>query len=253
MTVTIAADNACAPPSHAHIKWRIARWVRGQIKKVRRSNPLSKPPTRKWEAASSNHPKSSSSLKQTRFRHVQVKATPLKHCCILYSHVVCQCCWRPKPPQKFRKSHWCVPFTATFSKRRKIGALWSERCDAWTFQSITCSISSKIFASKLCQLLQDSTVDTVMTHRHSARNERVGINVVVKCNLSNWSHPHDTEHEWSFMKHHNEWLIIPLWCDDRLIDALLPQRVCCAWRSAMPVQHARASEQAQEDTFPNKN
>ena len=32
-------------------------------------------------------------------------------------------------PQKFRKSHWCVPFTATFSKRRKIGALWSERCD----------------------------------------------------------------------------------------------------------------------------
>ena len=34
-----------------------------------------------------------------------------------------------KLPQKFRKSHWCVPFTATFSKRRKIGALWSERCD----------------------------------------------------------------------------------------------------------------------------
>ena len=31
--------------------------------------------------------------------------------------------------QKFEKSHWCVPFTATFSKRRKIGALWSERCD----------------------------------------------------------------------------------------------------------------------------
>ena len=38
-------------------------------------------------------------------------------------------CWDPKVPQKFRKSHWCVPFTATFSKRRKIGALWSERCD----------------------------------------------------------------------------------------------------------------------------
>ena len=32
-------------------------------------------------------------------------------------------------PQKFRDSHWCVPFTATFSKRRKIGALWSEHCD----------------------------------------------------------------------------------------------------------------------------
>ena len=38
--------------------------------------------------------------------------------------------WGPKSPQKLRKSHWCVPFTATFSKRRKIGALWSERCDA---------------------------------------------------------------------------------------------------------------------------
>ena len=33
-------------------------------------------------------------------------------------------------PQKFRDSHWCVPFTATFSKRRKIGALWSEHCDS---------------------------------------------------------------------------------------------------------------------------
>ena len=33
-------------------------------------------------------------------------------------------------PQKLRNSHCCVPFTATFSKRRKIGSLWSERCDA---------------------------------------------------------------------------------------------------------------------------
>ena len=32
-------------------------------------------------------------------------------------------------PTKIGKSHWCVPFTATFSKRRKIDALWSERCD----------------------------------------------------------------------------------------------------------------------------
>ena len=31
--------------------------------------------------------------------------------------------WGPKAPQKFRKSHCCVPFTATFSKRRKIGAI----------------------------------------------------------------------------------------------------------------------------------
>ena len=45
-------------------------------------------------------------------------------------------CWGPRPPQKFRKSHWCVPFTATFSKRRKIGALWSERCDVLNCQNI---------------------------------------------------------------------------------------------------------------------
>ena len=44
--------------------------------------------------------------------------------------------WGPRPPQKFRKSHWCVPFTATFSKRRKIGALWSERCDVLNCQNI---------------------------------------------------------------------------------------------------------------------
>ena len=34
---------------------------------------------------------------------------------------------------------------------------------------------------------------------------------------------------------------------------MLPQRVCCAWRGAMPVQHARVPEQAQESTPPNKN
>ena len=36
--------------------------------------------------------------------------------------------WRPA---KIRKSHCCVPLAATFSKRRKIGASWSERCDAY--------------------------------------------------------------------------------------------------------------------------
>ena len=34
---------------------------------------------------------------------------------------------------------------------------------------------------------------------------------------------------------------------------LLPQRVCCAWPGAMPVQHARVPEQAQESTPPGKN
>ncbi len=34
---------------------------------------------------------------------------------------------------------------------------------------------------------------------------------------------------------------------------LLPQRVCCPRLCAMPVQHARAPEQAREDTSPEKN
>ena len=34
---------------------------------------------------------------------------------------------------------------------------------------------------------------------------------------------------------------------------LLPQRVCCSQRCAMPVQHAKVSEQAQENTSPGKN
>ena len=34
---------------------------------------------------------------------------------------------------------------------------------------------------------------------------------------------------------------------------LLPRRVCCARRGAMPGQHARGSEQAQETTSPKKN
>ena len=34
---------------------------------------------------------------------------------------------------------------------------------------------------------------------------------------------------------------------------LLPQRVCCSRRCAMPVQHLRAPEQAREDTSPEKN
>ena len=37
-------------------------------------------------------------------------------------------------PQKLGQSHWCVPFTATFSKRRKIGAFWSERCDGCEYK-----------------------------------------------------------------------------------------------------------------------
>jgi len=37
------------------------------------------------------------------------------------------------------------------------------------------------------------------------------------------------------------------------VECLLPRRVCCARRGAMPGQHARSSEQAQETTSPEKN
>ena len=38
-----------------------------------------------------------------------------------------------------------------------------------------------------------------------------------------------------------------------ICSAVLPRRVCCSWLSAMPVQHARVSEQAQESISPRKN
>ena len=38
-----------------------------------------------------------------------------------------------------------------------------------------------------------------------------------------------------------------------MLHQLLPLRVRCAWQCAMPVQRARASEQARESTFPQKN
>ena len=40
--------------------------------------------------------------------------------------------------------------------------------------------------------------------------------------------------------------------ENKLID-LLPQRVCCSWLGARPVQHLRIPEQAQEDVSPMKN
>ena len=48
------------------------------------------------------------------------------------------CKSKPRPqrlrlnaPQQIIDSLCCVPFTATFSKRRQIGALCNEHCDAW--------------------------------------------------------------------------------------------------------------------------
>ena len=48
-----------------------------------------------------------------------------------------------KAPQKLMQSHWCVPFTATFSKRRKIGALWSERCDTLILKQFSYRLQTK--------------------------------------------------------------------------------------------------------------
>ena len=110
--------------------------------------------------------------------------------------------WRPRPPQKFRKSHWCVPFTATFSKRRKIGALWSERCDALEWWSL-----------KSCS---DAACLLVSWKSDGLESNKSNINLIISVRM-------------------------------------LPQRVCCAWPSAMPVQHARVPEQAQGNTFPSKN
>ena len=35
-------------------------------------------------------------------------------------------------------------------------------------------------------------------------------------------------------------------------NAMLPRRVCCSWPGAVPVQHVKVSEQAQESTSPRK-
>ena len=78
-------------------------------------------------------------------------------------------CWDPRVPQKFWKSHWCVPFTATFSKRRKIGALWSERCDAPHIKRPNTSFSARckdgVFASQQAEMKH--TTRKVNPHTHT--------------------------------------------------------------------------------------
>jgi len=156
MSVITEADKVCGSPSDAQ-KQATQQMEDCEVGKesdqdVRRSNPLSKPPARKCETASRNCFRCRSSLKQT--------SNEMYKACNIAAYCNCmRCmwlnCWRPRPPQKFRKSHWCVPFTATFSKRRKIGALWSERCDARIFHSTAGRTTQKIFAGELCQHLLD--------------------------------------------------------------------------------------------------
>ena len=68
--------------------------------------------------------------------------------CATYCTIYCSCAMHligEYTPQKLRNSHCCVPFTATFSKRRKIGALWSERCDRLSHRLIHEVISKHCF------------------------------------------------------------------------------------------------------------
>ena len=69
-------------------------------------------------------------------------------------------------PQKLMKSHWCVPFTATFSKRRKIGALWSERCD-----NLTCWSSVPLQIIKSSMYLEFE-VGGCVSGRRSSQTDR---------------------------------------------------------------------------------
>ena len=92
-------------------------------------------------------------------------------------------CWGPRPPQKFRKSHWCVPFTATFSKRRKIGALWSERCDAEHTQ-VPGQLCLKMFTLVSC--CQCYLCTKMHTHTHLYRS----ISCQRLMNMHRYMHPY---------------------------------------------------------------
>jgi hypothetical protein len=53
---------------------------------------------------------------------------------------------------------------------------------------------------------------------------------------------------WSFLLALHEHLL--RYCQCAPFCIWLPRRVCCAWQRAKPVQHARPSEQAREETTP---
>ena len=61
-------------------------------------------------------------------------------------------------------------------------------------------------------------------------------------------------HSWQHTSQHESWVIRRLMLMNIIMIPfhLLPQRVCCPRLRAMPVQHARAPEQAREDTSPEK-
>ena len=124
--------------------------------------------------------------------------------------------WAPKGPQKFWKSHWCVPFTATFSKRRKIGALWSERCDGAHINQAGCE------------------GDLIMQHVVLPRSRHCDVGM----------------HAYVIVTHAN---ICKCMYVHKGSSIMLPRRVCSPQLCAMPVPHARAPEQAREDTSPHKN
>ena len=56
--------------------------------------------------------------------------------------------WDLELQQQMRKSYWCAPFTVTFGKRRKVCAIWNERCGA-----VPCTRKAKSFGSNAARCL----------------------------------------------------------------------------------------------------
>ena len=146
-------------------------------------------------------------------------------------------CWSPKAPKQFEKSHWCVPFTASFGKRRMIGALWSERCDDYDAVDPV-----SLLIGVVCQLANSapplSVTDSAIAPSTSMRAKKK-MRTVYSCVCSR---AFFVPCSGTVESHHTE-----------LRNTLIPRRMCCARLCAMPAQHLEDSEQAQRDILPSKN
>ena len=136
-----------------------------------------------------------------------------------------------KPPQKLRKSHWCVPFTATFSKRRKIGASWSERCD--TYRSQRKKISQP---TARWQYLNSTDADNKL-HPWTLQTCRTNTCMLIKYTLP-LSHiaPQSSFHQkrklWPFqlwaMQAHHHGLVLGLFCP-RMSSEITVEVILCKY------------------------
>ena len=136
-----------------------------------------------------------------------------------------------KPPQNLRKSHWCVPFTATFSKRRKIGASWSERCD--TYRSQRKKISQP---TARWQYLNSTDADNKL-HPWTLQTCRTNTCMLIKYTLP-LSHiaPQSSFHQkrklWPFqlwaMQAHHHGLVLGLFCP-RMSSEITVEVILCKY------------------------